>query len=104
MPFGGAEMPTPREWVRICELEKAAVEHQSVEKWIEIDRKLDPNWTEEKSKALYQRKKEWLRDCTERLNEARANLSAADLDIWSLLETGEGITSRAKGGSTQDDE
>ena len=71
---------------------------------IEIDRKLDPNWTEEKSKALYQRKEEWLRDCTERLNEARANLSAADLDIWSLLETGEGITSRAKGGSTQDDE
>ena len=40
-------MPSPREWVRICELEKAAVEHQSVEKWIEIDRKLDPNWTEE---------------------------------------------------------
>jgi hypothetical protein len=35
-------MPTPREWVRICELEKAAIEHQSVEKWIEIDRKLDP--------------------------------------------------------------
>jgi hypothetical protein len=52
MPFGGGKMPTPREWVRICELEKAAVEHhQSVEKWIEIDRKLDPNWTEEKSKA-----------------------------------------------------
>ena len=54
-------MPTPREWVRICELEKAAVEHQSVEKWIEIDRKLDPNWTEEKTKALYQRKEEWLK-------------------------------------------
>jgi hypothetical protein len=51
MTFGGATMPTPREWVRICELEKAAIEHQSVEKWIEIDRKLDPNWTEEKSKA-----------------------------------------------------
>jgi hypothetical protein len=97
-------MPTPREWVRICELEKAVVEHQSVEKWIEIDRRLDPNWTEEKSQALYQRKEEWLRGCTERLNEARANLSAADLDIWSLLETGEGITSRAKSGSTQDDE
>ena len=29
-------MLTPREWVRICELEKAAVEHQSVEKWIEM--------------------------------------------------------------------
>jgi hypothetical protein len=97
-------MPTPKEWVRICELEKAVVEHQSVEKWIEIDRRLDPNWTEEKSQALYQRKEEWLRGCTERLNEARANLSAADLDIWSLLETGEGITSRAKSGSTQDDE
>jgi len=91
--------------VRICELEKAAIEHQSVEKWIEIDRKLDPNWTEEKSKALYQRKEEWLKGCTERLNEARANLSAAeDRDIWSLLETGEGITSRATSGSTQDDE
>jgi hypothetical protein len=97
-------MPTPREWVRICELEKAAVEHQSVEKWIEIDRKLDPNWTEEKAKALYQRKEEWLKGCTERLNEARANLSAADLDIGSLLATGEGITSRAKSGSTQDDD
>ena len=97
-------MPTPREWVRICELEKAAVEQQSVEKWIEIDRRLDPNWTEEKSKAMYQRKEEWLRGCTERLNEARANLRAADLDIWSLLETGEGITSRAKSGSAQDDE
>ena len=95
-------MPTPRAWVRICELEKAAIEHQSVEKWIEIERKLDSNWTEEKSKALYQRKEEWLRDCTERLNEARANLSAAeDLDIWSLLETGEGIASRATRGSTQ---
>jgi hypothetical protein len=98
-------MPTPSEWVRICELEKAAIEHQSVEKWIEIDRKLDPNWTEEKSKALYQRKEEWLKGCTERLNEARANLRAAeDLDIWSLLGTGEGITSRARSGSTQDDE
>ena len=50
-------MPTPREWVRICELEKAAIEHQSVEKWIEIDRKLDPNWTEEKSKARINAKK-----------------------------------------------
>ena len=78
VPFGGATMPTPREWVRICELEKAAIEHQSVEKWIEIDRKLDPNWTEEKSKALYQRKEEWLKGCTERLNEARANLRAAE--------------------------
>jgi len=98
-------MPTPREWVRICELEKAAIEHQSVEKWIEIDRKLDPNWTEEKSKALYQRKEEWLKGCTERLNEARANLHAAeDLDIWSLLGTGNGITSRAISGSSQDDE
>jgi hypothetical protein len=96
MPFGGGKMPTPRGWVRMCELEKAAIEPQSVEKWIEIDRKLDPNWTEEKSKALYQRKEEWLKGCTERLNEARANLSAAeDRDIWSLLETGEGITSRA---------
>jgi hypothetical protein len=86
MAFGGATMPTPREWVRICELEKAAVEHQSVEKWIEIDRKIDPNWTEEKSRALYQRKEKWLRECTERLNEARANLSTAvDLDIWSFL-------------------
>ena len=29
---------------------------------------------------------EWLKGCTERLNEARANLSAAeDLDIWSFL-------------------
>jgi hypothetical protein len=38
--------------------------------------------------ALYQRKDEWLKGCTERLNEARANLSAAeDLDIWSLLGT-----------------
>jgi hypothetical protein len=45
-------MPTPREWVRICELEKAAIEHQSVEKWIEIDRKLDPNWTEEMAQIL----------------------------------------------------
>jgi hypothetical protein len=44
-------MPTAREWIRICELEKVAIEHQSVEKWIEIDRKLDPNWTEEKSKV-----------------------------------------------------
>jgi hypothetical protein len=80
------KMPTPRE--RICELEKAAIEHQSVEKWIEIDRKLDPNWTEEKSKALYQRKEEWLKGCTERLNEARANLRAAEEgDIWSLLGT-----------------
>ena len=105
MPFGGGKMPTPRGWVRICELEKAAIEHQSVEKWIEIDRKLDPNWTEEKSKTLYQRKEEWLRGCTERLNEARANLHAAeDLDIWSLLGTGNGITSRAKSGSSQDDE
>jgi hypothetical protein len=96
MPFGGGKMPTPRGWVRMCELEKAAIEPQSVEKWIEIDRKIDPNWTEEKSKALYQRKEEWLKGCTERLNEARANLSAAeDRDIWSLLETGEGITSRA---------
>jgi hypothetical protein len=70
-----------------------------------MDRKLDPNWTEEKSKALYQRKEEWLKGCTERLNEARANLSAAeDRDIWSLPETGEGITSRATSGSTQDDE
>jgi hypothetical protein len=78
-------MPTPREWVRICELEKVAM---SVEKWIEIDRKLDPNWTEEKSRALYQRKEEWLKGCTERLNEARANLSAAeDRDIWPLLGT-----------------
>ena len=97
-------MPTPRGWVRICELEKAAIEHQSVEKWIEIERKLDPNWTEEKSKALYQRKEEWLKDCSER-REAQANLRAeADRDIWSLLETGEGITSRATSGSTQDDE
>jgi hypothetical protein len=98
-------MPTPRGWVRICELEKAAIEHQSVEKWIEIERKLDPNWTEEKSKALYQRKEEWLKDCSERLNEAQANLRAeAERDIWSLLETGEGITSRATSGSAQDDE
>jgi len=81
-------MRTPREWVRICELEKAAIEHQSVEKWIEIDRKLDPNWTEEKSRALYQRKEEWLKGCTERLNEAQANLrTAEDLDIWSFLGT-----------------
>jgi len=88
MPFVGGKMPPPREWVRICELEKAAIEHQSVEKWIEIDRKLDPNWTEEKSKALYQRKEEWLKGCTERLNEARANLSATEEgDIWSLLGT-----------------
>jgi hypothetical protein len=71
---------TPREWVRICELEKAAIEHRSVEKWIEIDRKLDPNWTDEKSKTLYQ---QWLKGCTERLNEARANLRAAE-DLWSL--------------------
>jgi hypothetical protein len=98
-------MPTPREWVRICELENAVVEQQSVEKWIEIDRELDPNWTEEKSKALYQCKEEWLKSCTERLNEARANLRAAeDLDIWSLLGTDNGITSRATSGSTQDDE
>jgi hypothetical protein len=98
-------MPTPREWVRICELEKAAVENQSVEKWIEIDRKLNPNWTEEKSKALYQRKEKWLKGCTERLNEARANLSAAeDVDILSLLQTGEGNTSRTTSGSAQDDQ
>jgi hypothetical protein len=98
-------MPTPREWVRICELEKAAVEHQSVEKWIEIDRKLDPNWTEEKSRALYQRKEEWLKDCTERLNEARADLNAAEKpDIWSLLQTGERIISRTTSSSAQDDE
>jgi hypothetical protein len=98
-------MPTPREWVRICELEKAAIEHESVEKWIEIERKLDPNWTEEKSKALYQCKEEWLKSCIERLNEARANLRAAeDVDIWSLLGTAEGSTIRAKDGSTQDDE
>ena len=59
----------------------------------------------EKSKALYQRKEEWLKGCTERLNEARANLRAAeDLDVWSLLGTGEGLTSRATSGSTQDDE
>ena len=81
-------MPTPREWVRICELEKAAIEHQSVEKWIEID----------------QRKEEWLKESSKRLNEALANLSAADLDIWSLLESGEGSTSRAKSGPSQDDE
>jgi hypothetical protein len=98
-------MPTPREWVRICELEKAAIEHQSVEKWIEIDRRLDPNWTEEKTKALYQRKEEWLRGCTERLNEARANLSAAEeRDVCSLLETGGAINSRSTSGSKQDDE
>jgi hypothetical protein len=71
-------MPTPRGWVRICELEKAAIEHQSVEKWIELERKLDPDWTEEKSKALYERKEAWLRESTERLNEARANLRAAE--------------------------
>jgi len=59
--------------VRICELEKAAIEHQSVEKCIELERKLDPNCTEEKSKALYQRKEAWLKESTERLNEARAN-------------------------------
>jgi hypothetical protein len=105
MPFEGEKMPTPREWVRTCELEKAAIEHQSVEKWIEIDRKLDPNGTEEKSKALHQRKEEWLKGCTERLNEARANLRAAEhLDVWSLLETGEGLTIRATSSSTQDDE
>ena len=81
-------MPTPRGWVRMCELEKAAIEHQSVEKWIELERKLDPNWTEEKSKALYQRKEAWLKESTERLNEARASLRAAeDLDIWSFLGT-----------------
>jgi hypothetical protein len=57
MPFGGGKMSTPREWVRICELEKAAIEHQSVE----VDRRLDPNWTEEKSRPLYQRKEEWLK-------------------------------------------
>ena len=96
-------MPTPRGWVRMCELEKVAIEHQSVEKWIELERKLDPNWTEEKSKALYQRKEEWLKGCTERLNEARANLRAAeDLDVWSLLGTGEGLTSRATSSTTQD--
>jgi hypothetical protein len=103
MPFGGGKMPTPREWVRICELEKAAIEHRSVEKWIEIDRKLDPNWTDEKSKTLYQRKEELLKGCTERLNEARANLRAAE-DLWSLLGTRKGITSRATSDSTQDDE
>jgi hypothetical protein len=98
-------MPTPREWVRTCELEKAAVENQSVEKWIEIDRKLNPNWTEEKSKALYQRKEKWLKGCTERLNGARAKLSAAeDVDILSLLQTGEGNTSRTTSGSAQDDQ
>ena len=37
----------------------------------------DPNWIE-KSKALYQRKEEWLRGCTEHLNEARTNLRAAE--------------------------
>jgi hypothetical protein len=89
--------------VRICELEKTAIEHQSVEKWIELERKLDPNWTEEKSKALYQRKEKWLEESSERLNEALANLSAADLDIWSLLETGEGSTSRATSSSTDDE-
>ena len=89
--FGGGKMPTPRRWVRICELEKVAIEHQSVKKWIELERKLDPNWTEEKSKALYQRKEEWLKGCTERLNEPQANLSAAEeLDIWTLLQPGEG--------------
>ena len=98
-------MPTPREWVRICELEKAAIEHQSVEKWIEIDRKLDPNWTEEKSKALYQRKEEWLKGCNERLNEARANLSAAeDREICPPFQTEEGLTGRATSGSTHADE
>ena len=98
-------MPTPREWVRICELEKAAIEHQSVEKWIDIDRKLDPNWTEEKSKALYQRKEEWLKGCIERLNEALANLRATeDVDFLSLLQTGEENTNRATTASTQDDE
>jgi hypothetical protein len=52
------------------------------------DRKLDPNWTEEKSKVLYQRKEEWLTGCTERLNEPQANLrSAEDLDIWSFPGT-----------------
>ncbi len=98
-------MPTPRGWMRICELEKAAIEHQSVEKWIELERKLDPNWTEEKSKALYQRKEAWLKESTERLNEARANLRAAeDVDILSLLQTGEGNASRATSRSAQDDE
>ena len=57
VPFGGATMPTPREWVRICELEKAAIEHQSVEKWIEIDRKVDPNWTEENRRLCINAKK-----------------------------------------------
>ena len=98
-------MPTLRGWVRICELEKEAIEHQSVEKWIELERKLDPNWTEEKSQALYQRKEAWIRESAERLNEARANLRAAeDVDILSLLQTGEGITSRATRASTQDEE
>ena len=78
----------PERMGKICELEKAAIEHQAAEKWIEIDRKLDPNWSEEKSKALYHRKEEWLKGCTERLNEARANLHAAeDRDIWSHLGT-----------------
>ncbi len=45
-------MPTPREWVRICELEKAALEQESGEKWIELERKLDPNWTEAKPVKL----------------------------------------------------
>jgi hypothetical protein len=79
--------------------------HKPVEKWIELERKLDPNWTEEKSKALYQCKEAWLKESTERLNEARANLHAAeDVDILSLLQTGEGNTSRAASGSAQDDE
>ncbi len=98
-------MPTPRGWVRICELEKAAIENQSVERWIELERKLDPNWTEEKSNALYQRKEAWLKESTERLDEARANRRAAeDVDILSLLQAGEGDTSRATNGSAQDDE
>jgi hypothetical protein len=47
----------PRGWVRICELEKTAIEHQSVEKWIELERKLDPNWSEEKSRPCINAKR-----------------------------------------------
>jgi len=57
MPFGGGKMPTSRGWVRICELEKTAIEHQSVEKWIEPERKLDPNWSEEKSRPCINAKR-----------------------------------------------
>ncbi len=66
---------TDKHWVIVYELELAALEESSLEKCIQIESKLNPNWTDEDSKALVERRARVLEECRKNLEEARARAS-----------------------------